>query len=120
MLRKKILLIFMLVFLVGCAGLQDRWDKLTPDEQARIVLNGLQDQVDLWLSAGIAYVDANPTYRPEWKAKVVPLFDLANQAVKDALIYKKSPSDIYATVSPTVNKAVVALKAWGVSIGGAK
>lgn len=120
MLRKRILLIFMLVLIVGCVGLKDKWNSLTPIEQSAIILDGLQNQVDIWHDAGIDFVKANPTYKAEWQAKVNPLFDLANQAIKDAIVYKKSPSLIFAEVAPTVVKATTALKAWGIFVDDTK
>lgn len=115
--KKYLMLILLLVLFVGCSSLQAKWDNLTPDQQASIVLNGLEDQLNLWFDAGKSYVTANPNHQVEWQTKVIPLFDLANQAIKDAVIYKKSPADIYATVSPTITKAITALKAWGVAVG---
>ena len=111
----RMILVIVLAMVVGCAGLKDRWDKLTPQEQSQIVLNGLQDQLNIWFDAGKAFVATDPVkYQQNWKTKIVPLFDVANAAIRDAIVYKKSPGQIYAEVSPTIEKAVTALKAWGV------
>jgi len=108
----------MLIFCwFGCGAtqnLQEDWDKLTPVEQGRVVTHGLQDQLKVWYDAGQAFVLAHPQYKDEWHNKVNPLFDVANKAVKDALIYQKTPSDIYNQVTPTVAAVVSALTAWGV------
>lgn len=111
----RLLMVVLLMFLVSCASMKDRWDNLTPQEQAQIVLNGLQDQLNLWFDAGKSFVATDPIkYKQEWKTKIVPLFDVANQAIKDAVVYKKSPGQVYSEVSPTVEKAVTALRSWGV------
>lgn len=112
----KVLLVIMLMFLVGCASLQTEWGKLTPEQQSAFILGGLQDQLTLWFDAGKAYVVSHPDRADLWQGKVIPLFDVANHAIKDAIIYKKSPSLIYAEVSPTVSSVMAALQAWGVTI----
>jgi len=118
--QRYLMMMLLMVFLVGCAGLQEKWGDLSSEQQSTIILAGLQKQVDIWHDKGIEFVKANPTYKAEWQTKVNPLFDVANQAITNAIAYKKSPSLIFAEVSPTVTKAITALKAWGIFVDDTK
>jgi hypothetical protein len=119
---KVILTIFMLTFLIfiGCAGIQEKWNALTPDEKARVVLNDLQSQLNTLFDTGKAYITANPQYQNKWKTQIVPAFDVANKSLASAMTLAKSgqltPDQVYAQVQPVINSVINLL----VSIGAAK
>jgi hypothetical protein len=114
----RFLVIASLVFLIGCAGLKTGWDSLSKEEKARVVLNGAQDQLTAWFELGQNFVVANPKYIDEWKEKIVPGFDVANKAIRLAILQQYDISKVYAEVLPLVSTVIDALKAWG--IGGEK
>lgn len=115
--QNKIVMMFLvLVFIIGCANLQQKWNNLTDDEQGRVILNGLQDQLDIWFDAGKAFVKDNPTYQTEWQTKVIPSFDVANKAVGQALLSKTTPDTIYMKIAPQVSKVIEMLRVWGVFV----
>jgi len=92
---RKLRMIFVLVILLGniaCAGLQAKWNALTPDEKARIVVNDLQDQLANAFDTGKAYVSANPQFQAEWRDKIVPAFDVANKALASVIAIGKTKS----------------------------
>lgn len=88
--RAKVILlaVVLLLALVSCAGIQEKWNKLTPNEQARIILNGLQDQ----LTIAFDQCKVQIGNKLEWKTKVVPAFDIANKSI--AKVYELGNSPI--------------------------
>jgi hypothetical protein len=113
---RVILLILAAVMLMGCSGLKTNWDSLPESDQAKIVLGTLQKSLNMWFDAGASFVVTHPEYADKWKNEILPGFDLANTAIKDAAVYQKSPASIYSEVSPTITKITEALSAWGVTI----
>jgi len=99
----SVLLVACLLLLAACAGVQEKWDKLTPDEQARVVINNLQGQLEN------AFVSAKTQIgtKPEWKTKAVPAFDLANKTLARVIEAGKTtpltPAFVYAQVQGLVN-----------------
>lgn len=117
--------------LSACAGmtpraagpsLQDQWSKLTPDQQARVVIGGLQKQLDLQFDQAKVIVAANPQYAPVWKSEIVPLFDKANKALKalaeTAITVQLTPEAVYAKMQPMINELAIKLMSIGMQKGG--
>jgi len=73
------LVMIVLMSLVACATTQEKWNKLTPNEKARIVIGDIQGQ----LNGAFDSAKLQIGYKPEWKTKVVPAFDVANKALAD-------------------------------------
>jgi len=112
----KVLMILVIISLVGCAGFGEKYKALTPDEKARVNINGLQDQLGAWFDAGKIFVDANPKYKEEWKTKVIPSVDLANQAIGAYIATKSNDSAAYKQILPLVSKVIATLSAWGITV----
>jgi hypothetical protein len=85
--RVGLLAVVLLACLVSCAGLQAKWNALTPNEQARIILNGLQDQLTIAFDQAKLQIGT----KPEWKTKVVPAFDIANKSLAKMYELGNSP-----------------------------
>lgn len=111
--RISVLMVLVLIVLAACAGQQ-----LTKDQEARIALNAAQQNLATLFDTGKAYATANPTFQANWKAKVVPAFDVANKAVASALELAKkgqyTPADVQAKVMPLVNSVIALLGQYGV------
>jgi hypothetical protein len=119
--KKKLFIpMILIMFLASCATIQDQWNKLTPDEKARIIINDLQTQLSNLWDTGKAYVDANPQYLDTWKQKIVPIFDTANKNLKVAITLSKmnqiTPDMVYENIQPSINSIIVML----VQIGAIK
>lgn len=102
--RLAVVLIMVMFLLSACSlfqqqTLKESWNKLTPDEQARIIVGGLQTTLDTKFDEGVALVKANPQLQPVWKDKVLPAFDKANKTLKDiaelAQAGKITPEGVY-------------------------
>lgn len=111
--------VFLLITLVGCATLQDQWNKLTPDEQARVIIKGFQRQVTNLLISTEAYVKANPKYAENWKNKILPSAELVKQML-DVLIDLKTtpkltPDLVYSKVQPLMNNLILFIGEIGAS-----
>ena len=117
---KLFLVMVILMSLVACTGIQEKWNALTPDEKARIVVNDIQAQLNTLFDTGKAYVVANPQYQEKWRTQVIPAFDLANKTIASATILAKAgkitPDQVYAQVQPVLNSVIALL----VSIGAVK
>jgi hypothetical protein len=102
---------------VACAGIQAKWNALTPDQKAQVIIGDLQGQLTNAFDQGKAYVAANPKYLDTWKTKAVPAFDQANKAIKAAIDLGKTkpltPEYVYQTVQPRVVEAMSYLAAMG-------
>jgi len=118
--RKVFIPILLLLLLVSCATIQEQWNKLTPDEKARIVINDLQTQLSNLWETGKTYVDANPQYQEKWKKEIVPIFDSANKNLKVAITLSKvnqiTPDVVYQNIQPAINSIIIML----VQIGAIK
>lgn len=119
-LRLVLPMLLILTFLVSCVGIQEKWNALTPDQKARVVVNDLQNQLNTLFDTGKAYITANPQYQDKWKKQIVPAFDVANKSLLSAMNLAKSgqitPDQVYSQVQPVLNSVINLL----VSIGAAK
>lgn len=110
--KVALLAMVILAIVAGCgttmSTLQEQWNKRTPDEQARIIVNGLQEQLDGAFDTGKAFVTANPKYQGKWLKEIVPAFKLANETLADVMNLAKagqiSPDQVYARAIPFINK----------------
>jgi len=116
MTKRVLIPLLLIVFLSGCAffqTVQEKWDKMTPDEQARVVLSGLQKQLGTKFDEAKAIVDANPAYKPIWKGKVLPAFDKANLTLAKiqgmAMKWPITPEQVYAEFKPDLDKLILYL-----------
>lgn len=78
---RKIAVPILLILLVGCVGLQQKWEQLTPDQKARVILADMQGQLRNMFESGKRYVEANPDKRPMWEKQVLPAIEGANKAI---------------------------------------
>lgn len=102
---RMVMVLFLVMFLMtSCSLFKDQtlkesWNKLTPDEQARIIVGGFQNTLDTKVVEGIALVKANPQIEPAWKTRVLPAFDKANKTLKSitelAQAGKITPEEVY-------------------------
>lgn len=110
-----------LVFAVGCAGVSEKWDTLTPAEQSRIILDGMQSQLDNLFDTGKAYVVLHPEYSDTWKTKIAPAFSAANKSIAAAIKLSMSenitPAQVYETVQPLISEVINLLKSIGIIKG---
>jgi hypothetical protein len=92
--------------LVACAGVQGKWNALTPDEKARVVIGDIQDQLAITFDTAKAQIGN----KPEWREKVVPAFDVANKALADVIILGKTkpltPAMVYEKVQNQVTNVL--------------
>ena len=117
--RKLVLLVLIAMVLSSCASmanLQESWNKLTPDEKARIISSGFQTQLDTLFDTGKAYVVANPDKQAVWKTQAVPAFDTCNKALRVYMIGNTTPEEVYNAIPPLLESVVKSLKAMGVSL----
>lgn len=121
--KMKVASIVLVLFLVaGCAmtqqEIQDGWNKLTPNEKARIIVGGFQDSAESLFDTGLAYVTANPQHKPAWQQKAVPAFDTANQAIMVAINLcaagGATPDGVYKSIGPLIQTIVGILRLMGV------
>lgn len=108
--------LFLVLLLVACAYFQDiqkKWNELTPDEQARVIINGLQDQLDVAFDQAKLQIGN----KPEWKTKVVPAFDVANKTLGDVIAIGKTgsitPELVYSKIGNLVVNALALAKQYG-------
>ena len=122
--KRKVLMgmvnLVLLACLVSCAGIQEKWNVLTPDEKARIIVSDIQAQLNTLFDTSKAYVIANPKYQEKWRTQIIPAFDLTNESLASAMILAKAgkitPDQVYAQVQPILNSLITLL----VSIGAVK
>lgn len=102
--------LLLVLSLVACAGIQTKWNALTPDEKARIIINDLQGQVDNAFTEGKAYVAAKPELQAKWKTQIIPAFDVANKAIASAITLGKTkpltPDIVYAQAQAQVTNVL--------------
>jgi hypothetical protein len=110
---------------MGAAGqptFQDQWNALTPDQKARVTLNGIQTQLNQQFDTAKAFVTANPQYKDAWQKEVVPMFDKANKAVKamieTAMVSSLTPDQVYLKIQPMINELALKLISMGMQKGG--
>lgn len=115
-------LIVMLCLALACTTMQQQWDKLTPDEKARVVIADMQNQLNTLFDTGKQYVTLHPEAKEVWKEKAVPAFDLANKALEAAIKISSTqgitPDELYQVVAPLIDKVLQILTDMGVNTGG--
>ena len=80
---KRLTIFIVLVFLLaGCATtgppVQEQWDKLTPDQQARLIIEATQDELEsLWDSAILYKRLKGGSFDQTFESTVRPAFKLA-------------------------------------------
>lgn len=115
-------LIVMLFLASACASIQQQWDKLTPDEKARVVIADMQKQLNTLFDTGKQYVTLHPEAKETWQTKAVPAFDLANKAlaatIKISSTQGITPDEIYQVVTPLIDKVLQILTDMKVNTGG--
>ncbi len=108
-----LVMVVMMAMVVSCVGQQ-----ITKDQEARILLNSIQDNLAVLFDTGLAMSKTKPEYQILWKAKINPAFDVANKAVKSAMELAKAgkytPADVNAKITPLVNSVIVYLAQIGV------
>lgn len=127
LLVKKLLIILtvaLMLFLVSCANVQEKWNTLTPDEQARIVVDGIRVQLDTTFSQGKDYIAANPQYKDVWVKSILPGFETAYAVLYNTALLASSgnisPAEVYARVQPSVDSVIGLLVQIGMLKGGIK
>jgi len=96
----------LMLTLLSCTTTQEKWNELTPDEKARIIIGDIQAQLDGAFDSAKLQIG----HKPEWKTKAVPAFDMANKAIADVIkIGKTKPLDpamVYMMVQTQVSNAL--------------
>lgn len=121
-LRKHCLIALLFIFLLGgCASLQQRWDKATEDERARILIAQFQGTLKSSFILAEAYVKVNPKYQEEWKTKVLPLFDFTNKLLGDFIQRGKAGEkftvlQVTSALAGRLQEIETILKEWGVKL----
>jgi len=118
--RQLAICLVFLFLLASCATVQDSWNKLTPDQKARIVVSDLQGQLGTAFDTAKAYVDVHPQYKDIWKSKVLPSFDVANTALAGAMKLAQqqqiTPEQIYINIVPVLKKVIAAAAEMGLTL----
>lgn len=114
-----LLIMIFFLSLMGCATLQDKWNKATDDERARIIVSQTQASLKLAFVASSTFVAANPKYKDEWKTKVLPMFETTNNILGDLI--KKGQSgqqltyiEVLAAVGSRITDIITVIQKWGV------
>ncbi len=114
-------LMWVMFILSGCATLQAKYDKATPDEQARIwVSQGQKSLATLSVSGQLA-AEKDAKFKVEWKAKVLPSIDAANKVIGDIIAKGKSgekftPLQVTVLIMGRIKEIADALNAWGIKV----
>jgi len=110
---KLFLVMTILLAMVACATTQAKWNALTPDEKARIVIGDIQGQLDNAFNTGKTYITANPKYQDKWQKEIIPAMDVANKALAGVITLSRTkpltPDVVYATVQAQVNNVLALL-----------
>ena len=119
MLRKTLPVILMFM-IMGCVGLQQKWEQLTPDEKARVILADMQGQLKNMFQLGKAYVEANPDKRAMWQKQVLPAIEASNRAIgvimAGGATEKLTPDQIYFHCQMLIDTAFDAMRKMGVML----
>lgn len=111
--RKVVVGLLVMVLMVGLMSCATSTVQLTKDQEARIILNSIQDNLGVLFDTGKAFVATNPKYQEIWKMKINPSFDVANKTVASALDLAKkgqyTPAEVKAMVVPLVNSVIALL-----------
>ena len=117
--QKSWLILFLVLFLTGCASLQEKWDRATEDEKARIIISQFQGTLKSSFILAEAFVKANPQYNEVWKTKVLPMFDFTNKILGDFIQRGKAGEkftvlQVTSAVAWRIQEIEIILKLWGV------
>jgi hypothetical protein len=111
--RLLIIPILLACMLISCAALQnvqDKWNLLTPEQKAQIVISDLQGQLDNAFTQSKVMVMAKPELVDKWKTQIVPAFDVANKALASVIAVGKTkpltPEFVYAQAQALVTNAL--------------
>ena len=122
--KRKLAIVFVLMaFLVaGCtAALQNAWNSKTPDEQARIIVSGLQKTLNQKFDEAKALVVVNPQYQEMWKKNILPAFDRANKTLRSfselSFTGALTPAIVYAKYKPDIDALMLYLLKIGMKGG---
>ncbi len=112
--RKFVSVIMLMLFLSGCtAALQNAWNSKTPDEQARIIVSGLQKTLNQKFDEAKALVVVNPQYNDLWKKNILPAFDKANRTLFSFSSLSQAgtltPTAVYTKYKPDIDALMLYL-----------
>jgi hypothetical protein len=107
-------------YFTGCATIQKQWNTLTPQEQNRLILNGIQKELNNLFLDAESYVNANPQYEKEWVDKILPAFNLANKTLRFVIVRNMTQSsslaDLLKQIQPLINDVKILLKGIGLKL----
>ncbi len=111
----------LLVCLMGCATLQEKWDKATDDEKARIIIQQTQKTLKVNAELTAAVVEKNPQYKERWQKQVLPMFETANNILGDMIRKGKAGqkvtyTDVIAAIGGRVTEIMDIIRGWGVKV----
>lgn len=120
----KVLTVFLVVMaLISCSSIQQikqNWQDIKADEKARIICEFIQSELEITFDTAKNYVVMHPQFQADWKAKVVPAFDVANKTLASYMILAKANKvtfiDVGKGMVPMLQPILAALGAWGVDI----
>lgn len=123
--KRKVLIGFvslvLLVGLMGCATLQQKWDKATDDERARIIIKQTQSSLKNVSILTATVVEKNPQYKDAWKTKVLPMIETVSDILGDLI--KKGQAgqkitylEVLAAIGGRVTDIIAIVKGWGVNV----
>jgi len=111
--RRASVVLLMCIVLAGCSyfgTVQSKWNALTPDEKARIIVSDLQGQLNNLFDTGKTYVTSKPEYQNIWKSTIVPAFDQANKSIATVIALGKTqtltPDYVYSVVNPRLQEVL--------------
>jgi len=121
MYKKSIVIGICLLFvLASCATFQDKWNGLQQNEKARVIVGGVQKELNDLFDIGKAYVDANPDKKEMWKGQVVPAFDTANKTIAAYIVFigkgEATPEGAVNTLFPLLKSVVNLLASMGLDM----
>ncbi len=122
--------IALLLIIAGCGYFLTDQQKaviaaLTPDQKARLAIDGMQSQLERDFDSCKMYVDksTDPAVKTVWKAQVVPAFDKANRSlgsmiaagglISGTVSGNMTPDQVYAQMAPLLQNVVAQLVAIG-------
>jgi uncharacterized membrane protein YjdF len=122
-----VLLLFMVISsMSACAALQASWNKATPTQKCQIIISDIQQTLTLTVTTGAIFVDANPKYRADWKAKILPAVLQVN-TILDGFIVELNAgattityTDIINAVQANMTNIKTILNSWGVKVEGGR
>jgi hypothetical protein len=114
-----LMLIMALALSMSCSTLQGKWKTATEDEKARLILADMQTGVDSALEFGEIYIATHPDKKPDWQARVLPLFKSVNDMIgenirsAEANQGKVTVLSVLSAIRPKIAEIEVILIQWG-------